>query len=208
MALRPSVSNGSGQVLLAYNAQHNLVSLTDRMTNTTTFTYNTNGQTLSEVDALGITNQYVYDTDQRLAEFRRVGQSLARFSYDPVGRLCTRTDATGLTVTNDYNDLNQVVRASYPDGRFETFVYSTCCPRILDSVTDRGGRTTFFTYDALKRLSQTVNPDGGITQFGYDANGNRTSLTDPNGNVTAFAYDLNNRLSRKTYADGRYLSFS
>jgi RHS repeat-associated protein len=74
-------------------------------------------------------------------------------------------------------------------------------------VTDRGGRTTFFIHDALRRLIQAVNPEGGITQFGYDANGNRTSLADPNGNVTTFNHDANDRLVRKTYADGTGLSF-
>jgi RHS repeat-associated protein len=202
-----SVSNGLGQIRMAYNAHHDLVSLSDRLTNATTFTYSTSGQVLSQVDALGITNAYLYDASQRLTEFRRAGQTLERFTCDAVGRVRARTDATGLTVTNDYNALNQIVRVTYPDGRFESYAYSTCCPRLLDSATDRGGRTTVFIHDALKRLLQTVNPEGGITQFGYDANGNRTGLTDPNGNVTTFAYDLDNRLSRKTYADGKGLSF-
>jgi RHS repeat-associated protein len=202
-----NMSNGLGQILMAYNAQHDLVSLTDRLTNTTTFACNTSGQILSQVDALDINNEYLYDASQRLTESHRAGQTLERFTYDTVGRVRTRTDATGLTVTNDYNALNQVVRVTYPDGRFESYAYSTCCPRLLDSVTDRGGRTTVFIHDALKRLIQTVNPEDGITQFGYDANGNRTSLTDPNGNATSFAYDLDNRLIRKIYADGRGLSF-
>ena len=202
-----SVSNGLGTIRLTYNGQHDLLSLTDRLT-TTTFAYNTYGQILSQVDALGITNEYLYGPDQRLVNFRRAGQTLENFTYDAVGRVRTRTDATGLTVTNDYNALNQVVRMTYPDGRFESYAYSTCCPRLLDSVTDRGGHTTVFLHDALKRLVQTVNPEGGITQFGYDANGNRTSLTDPNGNATSFGYDLDNRLIRKTYADGKGLTFS
>jgi RHS repeat-associated protein len=202
-----SVSNGLGAIRMTYNGQHDLISLTDRLTNTTTFAYNTNGQILLQVDALGTTNQYFYDSSQRLAEFHRAGQTLESFTYDSVGRVRSRTDATGLTVTNDYNALNQVVRVTYPDGRFESYAYSTCCPRLLDSVTDRAGRTTTYIHDALKRLIQTVNPEGGITQFGYDANGNRTSLTDPNGNATTFSYDLDNRVIRKTYADGKGLSF-
>jgi RHS repeat-associated protein len=202
-----SASNGLGQILMAYNPQHDLISLTDRLTNTTTFAYNAYGQILAQVDALAITNDYLYDASHHLAELRRAGQTLERLTYDAAGRVRTRTDTTGLTVTNDYNGLNQVVRITYPDGRFESYTYSTCCPRLLDSVTDRGGRITLFIHDALKRLVQTVNPEGGITQFGYDANGNRTSLTDPNGNVTTFAYDLDNRLIRKTYADNKGLSF-
>jgi RHS repeat-associated protein len=73
-------------------------------------------------------------------------------------------------------------------------------------VTDRAGRTTYFTHDALKRLTQIINPEGGITEFGYDGNGNRVSLTDPNGNITAFEFDLDNRPLAKTYADGRGMS--
>jgi RHS repeat-associated protein len=202
-----SVSNGLGQIRMTYNAQHDILSLTDRLSNTTSFNYNANGQILSQVDALGATNEYLYDANQRLAEFRRAGQILERFTYDAMGRVRTRTDATGLTVSNDYNGLNQVTRVTYPDGHFESYDYSTCCPRLLDSVVDRGGRTNLFFYDAAKRLILSVNPEGGVTQFGYDANGNRTSLTDPNGNATTFAYNLDDRLIRKTYADGKGLSF-
>jgi hypothetical protein len=49
------------------------------------------------------------------------------------------------------NALNQVVRVTYPDGRFQRYAYSTCCPRLHDSVTDRGGGTTVLIHDALKR---------------------------------------------------------
>lgn len=203
-----SISNGLGQIVMVDNAQHDLLSLTDRLTNTTTLVYNEYGQKISEVDALGVTNEYLYDANQRLAEFRRAGQTLDSFTYDSVGRVRTRTDADGLTVTNDYNGLNQMVRVTYPDGQSESYTYSTCCPRLLDNTTDRAGRTTVFIHDALKRLTETVNPEGGITRFDYDANGNHTLSTDPNGNGTTFTYDLDDRLTRKTYADGKGVSYS
>jgi len=202
-----SVSNGLGQILMTYNSQHDLLSLTDRLTNSTTFTYNPFGQVSSQVDMLGVTNEYVYDATNRLEEFRRAGQTLVRFTHDDVGRVRTRTDANGLTVTNDYNELNQLVRVTYSDGRFESYEYATCCPRVLDSFTDRAGRTTYYEYDELKRLVRTANPEGGVTQFGYDGNGNRTALTDPNGNTTTFDYDLDNRLISKIHADGQGMSF-
>jgi RHS repeat-associated protein len=202
-----SISNGLGTIHMAYNDQHDLVLLTDRLTNTTVYSYSINGQILSQVDALGITNEFRYDASARLSEFLRAGLTLERYTYDSLGRIRTRTDATGLTLTNDYNGLNQVVRVTYPDGRFESYAYSTCCPRLLDSVTDRGGRTTFFVYNALKRLVQTVNPEGGVTRLEYDANGNLISLSDPSGNTTSFSYDLDNQLIRKTYANGKGLSF-
>ena len=35
----------------------------------------------------------------------------------------TATDATGMTLTYDYNDLNKVTRITYPDGKQESFTY-------------------------------------------------------------------------------------
>jgi len=203
-----SISNGLGVISTAYNSQHSLISLSDQLTNITSFAYNTNGQMIYQVDALGVTNQYNYDANNRLASLSRSGQTLLNLTRDSVGRVQTSTDATGLVVSNNYNNLNQTVRVSYPDGKFESYVYSTCCPHIIDSITDRSGHTVNFNYDTLKRLIQAINPEGGVVQIGYDANGNSTNLVDPNGNVTSFTYDLDNRLVRKTYADGKGFSLS
>lgn len=191
------VSNGLGPVKMTYNAQHRLTSILDRMSNVTAIVYHTNGLPQFQVDAIGVTNEFLYNTNWRMTSVQRASLTLKTFTYDSMGRVRTRTEATGLTVTNDYNNLNQVTRVTYPDGRFESYTYSTCCPRLVDSVTDRGGRTTSYIYDALKRLAQTVNPEGGVIRYIYDANGNLSSITDPNGNVTRFKYDLNNRVVQK-----------
>ncbi|MFH1673857.1 MAG: hypothetical protein ABIF87_10605 [Pseudomonadota bacterium] len=95
-----------------------------------------------------------------------------------------------------------------PDTKFVGYSYSTCCPRLIDSITDRSGRTTNFVYDALKQLVEITNPEQGATKYAYDPNGNLTQLIDPNKNITIFDYDLENRLSEKTFADGNYISFA
>ena len=203
-----SISNGLGQVLLLYNPQHDILSSTDFLTNTTTRAYNAYGQVASVVDALGITNQYVYDANNRPSTFTRAGQTLETFTWDSIGRVLTDTDPTGLTLTYSYDDLNHLLQIMYPDGCSQNYVYSSCCPHLIDSMTDRAGRTTYFSYDAMKRLTQIQNPEGGLTQFGYDANGNRTQQIDPNGNPTSFAYDLDNRLTSRTYANGNGFSIA
>jgi RHS repeat-associated protein len=201
------VANDLGQIGLVWDTQHDVLSIKDRLGNTTSFAYNAFGRITSWADSLGIASTYVYDVNNRIAQFKRAGQILDTFVYDGIGRVKTHTDATGLSVANNYNNLNQVTRVTYPDGKFESYAYSTCCPRLLDNATDRGGRTTFFSYDGLKRLVRKVNPEGGITQFGYDPNGNLLNLVDPNGNSTAFAYDSDNRVVSKAYPDGQRVSF-
>jgi YD repeat-containing protein len=72
-----TISNGLGRVALSYNSQHNILSFTDFLTNTTTLTYNSFGELTSVVDAQGITNQYFYDASNRPSAIVRAGQTLA-----------------------------------------------------------------------------------------------------------------------------------
>ena len=159
------VSNLLGTIHVTWDAYHEVTSITDRLNQRSTFTYNAFGQLTAAVDSLQVTNLYRYDAAKRLAQIQRAGLTLESFTYDAPGRVLTHTDASGLTTTNQYSPLDQVTRISYPDGRFESYVYSACCPALLDSATDRGGRTTSFTYDSLKRLVQRVDSGGGLTRF-------------------------------------------
>ncbi|MEW6657080.1 MAG: RHS repeat-associated core domain-containing protein [Thermodesulfobacteriota bacterium] len=202
------IKDDLGEVKLTYNNAHQVTAVTDRLGNVTTFDYNGYGQLTSSNDAVGTVTHYFYDTAHNLVEIRqghartRAAQRLHSYTYDALDRVRTYTDPTGLTVTYDYNNLDQVTRITYQDGKFKSFQYSSCCPRMLDSVSERSGQTTFYTYDKLSRLTAITDPAGGVTRMAYDANGNRTQLVDPKGNATRFRYDANNRMERKTYANG------
>ncbi|MDD2903825.1 MAG: cysteine peptidase family C39 domain-containing protein, partial [Syntrophales bacterium] len=203
-----SITNDLGTQSLTYNSTHDVISLTDRLNHTTTFTYNSYGQVTATQDALGIVTNYNYDSGHRLTAIIRDGATLHQYTYDGLDRVRTHTDPTGLTLTYDYNELDQVTRITYPDGRFKSYQYSTCCPFKVDSITERSGQTTFYSYDQAIRLTSITDPANGVTGFGYDANGNRASIVDPKGNTTSFDYDFNNRLIKKTYADGAFESYT
>jgi len=204
------ILNGLGTLKASYNGTHEVASVTDRLNQSANMAYNEYGQITSRTNALGIITTYNYDANHRLQQVVTYGKTVNSYTYDSIGRVKTHTDATGLTVTIDYNNLNFPTKITYPDGKFVTYNYSNagCCPRLLDSITDRSGRTTYYSYDFLKRLTETKNPDGGITKLAYDKNGNLVTLTDPKGNITSFDYDNDNRLTKKTYADGKYVSFA
>ncbi len=205
------IQNGLGTITTSYNGTHGITSVTDRLGNKTIFTYNVFGQIESRTDAEGvldIVTNYAYDSNNLLRQRTKDGNILDTFTYDAVGRVKTHTDATGLTLTYGYNNLNNVTKITYPDGKFVTYAYSGCCPHLVDSVTDRAGRITSYTYDPLKRRTEMINIEGRVIRYVYDENGNNVQLIDPNNSVTTFDYDLNNRLVEKICANNKSSSFA
>lgn len=199
-------TNGLGTVTYAYNANHGVTSVTDRLNHSTTHVYNSLGQLTSSTDPLGAVKSYEYDVNHRLARTSIAGVTIGSFTHDSFGRVRTYTNSAGVTLTYDYNLLDDVTRVTYPDSTFVVITYSTAIPRLVEAVTDRAGKTTSYSYDTLNRLTGLVRPDGSAFSYVRDANGNLTAATDPNGNTTRIKYDLDNRPIQETYPDGTILN--
>jgi RHS repeat-associated protein len=188
---------------------------------TTRFTYRPNGQIDTITNAQGSpiesVTSFVYDgSTYDLSEIRKNGNTVASFTYDNIGRVKTHTDDKGLTITYwEYSDLNMPAKITFPDtifnagipeSKFINISYSACCPRLIDSRTDRAGLTTNYTYDALRRLKKVQSPEGTI-RYDYDANGNLKALTDADGKSTKFDYDHDNRLTKKIFENDKFIKY-
>jgi len=214
-----TITNGLGPIALEFNAAHDVTKITDRMSYITNLTYNEYGQlaTVTEaadIDILETTTRILYDpvtktpsTIQKKKKNEASWVTIASLTHDDIDRIHTVTYPDGVVITYEYDNLNQTKTITYPDGRTESIVNSTLCPYLVDSITDRAGRTTSYQYDGLKRLFQRDGPEGTY-QYHYDANSNLHTFTDANNKVTTFDYDLDNRLNKKTYADNRYISYT
>jgi len=201
------ISDGLGAVVMTYDSAHHMTSVTDRLTNTTYLSFNSYGRIIALRNTVGITNYYAYDANQQLATVSRNGQTICGLGYDSVGRVNALTNSSGLFLAYEYNNLDEVTKVTYPDGGFESYQYSTCCPRLVDAVTDRADHTARFTYDSLKRLAQVLDAQGSAIQWIYDANGNLLNQSDASGVTTTFGYDTDDRLTTKTFADGHSVHF-
>jgi YD repeat-containing protein len=113
-----------------------------------------------------------------------------------------------VTLTYDYNQLDDVTRITYPDGTYETRIYSGSIPHLVSAITDRAAKTTTYDYDRLNRIIGITRPDGSTIAYERDANGNVTAITDPNGNTTHIVYNLDNQPVQEIYPDGTTLSRS
>jgi RHS repeat-associated protein len=205
----PTVDENILLKTFTYNGNtHDVSTITDSLGNITEFTYNSYGQATTITQAKGTSiaflTEMVYDAGtHELMEINKAGNTVFSYAYDPVGRIDTSTDARGVTLEYEYNNLNKITEITYPDNRFEAITYSTCCPQLIESRTERSGLATTYTYDSLRRLVKVQGPFG-IIRYAYDKNGNMTKLTDADAKETVFQYDLDNRLVKIIYSDGKF----
>ena len=166
------------------------------------------GKTSSQA---GQIRRLLWDDLGRLAGVERhdgsAFQTFASFTYDSDGNRLTSQDATGRTLTLDYDLLRRLTSitddaSSDPDisnDNDTTFAYDALGNRTR--VTDALTRATAFAYDELDRLIQVTleGPDPDlVTQFEYDAAGNVITVTDPKLQATAYTYDELSRLRSVT----------
>ena len=143
-------SSATATTLLAsftYNSQHLPLTATNAAGQTTTFTYNAAGQVTTVTNALNQKTTYVYAANGNLTTVTNANNKTAMtYTYDAFNRVATRTDSEGYAIAYTYDAFDRVTRETYPDTTHRDSVYDK-----LDrvSMTDRLGRGTLYTYDAL-----------------------------------------------------------
>lgn len=184
---------------LTYNAQHEPLTSKDAAGQVTTLTYNAQGQPLTVLDALGHKTTLTYDSKGYLTTVTDANNKVVQtLTYDSVGRVATRTDSEAYTVSYQYDNLDRVVKETYPDKTSRTITWDK---QDVASVTDRLGRTTTYTHDAARNLTEMTDPLGRVTKYGYDEANRLVSLTDPAGKVTSWVRDIEGRVISKTLPD-------
>jgi RHS repeat-associated protein len=155
----------------SYDGNGNLVSTTDRKTQTTTFTY----------DPL----------NRRTRSFFSDG-TFTEFTYDGAGRLLTATDSVTGTITEEYDLLDRLLRENTPQGAIQ-YAYDALGRRT--TMTVNGQSPVNYSYDTASRLTQILRAPLNPVMIDYDAAGRRMLLTLPNAVSTAYEYDPASRLT-------------
>ena len=166
----------------AYDAASQLSSRTDFNGETTTYSYNPNGQETGRFYADG---------------------SSVQTTHTATGKRATVTDDRGVT-TYAYDLMDRPVRVINPDGSWIGYEYDMAFNRT--AVLTANGRADF-TYDGLNRLTRVV-ANGGETTLSYDEVGNRSSVIYPNNTEAHYYYDELNRITRleNVRSDGSVIS--
>ncbi len=192
---------------LGYDATypaHRPKTVTDAAGQASALTYNPQGQVLTLTNALSETTTFSYATDNSnsLHPLGRVYQitgnlpgATTTISYDGFQRPRTVTDSSGHTMTYDYDAFDRVTLITYPDGSTEQFAYQR-----LDLVAqkDRQGRWSRTWYNFLRQPVLSADALGQTTQYQWCKCGAMSKLTDAKGQATSWSHDAQARLTGKT----------
>jgi YD repeat-containing protein len=210
--LRVKQKNGGSYDLLeqrTHNAQHEPLTITDSSGQTTTNSYNAQGQIVTVVTAprAGLsqaqrTTTYAYDTNGYLQSVTGpLAGATTSYTYDGYGRVRTVTDSDSYTLTYDYDALDRQTKVTYPDGTYEQTVFTRLDP---EKRRDRLGRWTKAFFDALRRVVATRDPLGRMTTHQWCTCGSLDQLVDPKGNAISWDRDVQGRVTKETRADGSF----
>jgi RHS repeat-associated protein len=188
----------------SYDRDGNVLSKTEPGIGTTTYTYDGQGNVLSVTDPLGQITTFIYNGYGQVLSVNGAPGSYV-ITYDAAGNLGTLTNPAGETRTYSYDAAGNLTSIANPLGQVLTLAYDG--NNNLISSTLPGGAVTQFTYDANGNLLTVTNPLGKVTTFAYDSRNRPITVTDPQGNVSSVEYDGNGNPVSLTDASGKVTTY-
>jgi len=176
---------------------------------TTTRTYDPNGNVLTVEDGLNHTITNTYDALNRLSTSTDANAGVTTPSYDTHDRIISVADANNNTTSYIRDGFGDVIQLTSPDSGVAVFHYDADAN--LTSKTDALGIVTDQTFDALDRPLTTTYPADAAENVAYTYDqtgtgfsfgvGRLTSVTDAAGSLTR-AYEERGNPSAEVRTNG------
>jgi RHS repeat-associated protein len=149
---------------------------------------------------------YVYFPDTKLLQSEATGESgTVTYTYNALGQVETRRDATGVVATFQYDDpRDRLTSVTYQARGYQGSEDLTRLQDPSNNVTDiesGSGGAFHLDYDELERLTGETwdfGPKVFQTAYRFDANGCLDAMTYPTGDVVGQACDSGNRVTSMT----------
>jgi YD repeat-containing protein len=184
-----------------------LTSTTQPIIGTTTHSnHDALGNPRTVLDQNGNSTAYTYDDSGRVLTVTAAGDSSST-QYAYVAGGCTScggankidhiTLPEGNAIWYTYDTMGNLSKISDTVDNSINYTYDSEGNKLTERIKDSAGsiqKALSYQYNALSKLTRTVNPDSTYAEYGYDFRGNRTSVKDPKGNITTYSYDMLNRL--------------
>jgi RHS repeat-associated protein len=170
----------------SYDSHGNLANAQDSLGNVATASYNSTGQAISVTDALGNSFRYFYYGGDLTATKDPVGNRTVRF-LDQAGRVTSVIDPMGHATHYQFDNGNKVTSVTNAQGHQATLAYDA--NGNLLSLQDFLGHATHYTYDSMDRPITRTDSLQRTATVTYDLGGNPVSGVDRKGQLTSSTFD-------------------
>ncbi|MFI6872125.1 DUF6531 domain-containing protein [Streptomyces sp. NPDC050400] len=188
--------DGSEQ-LWTYDGEGNRLTETTAGVGTTRFEYTHFGLLAARVRPGGARHTFAYDTEMRLLKVHNSASLTWSYDYDPAGRVVGETDFDGRTLSYRHDATGRTVTRTNPLGQSVT-QYRDALGRL--TAKDVDGERTDFDYDAAGRLLRARSAHSSL-DMEWDAQGRLTAET-VDGRTHRYAYDAVGRRTGRTTPSG------
>ena len=204
--LSRSYTPGLPEISYTYDEAGNLAAVTEtgRESRTTRYTYDLNGNLLTEADPLDQRKTYAYDSRNRLIETASAGGRREQYAYDGDSRMTGIRDALGKETRLSYDGNDNLISLSDGEGRTVTYTYDQA-DQLIQAAEE--GAVTAYTYDSAGNVSTVTDGEGHTASYAYDLAGRLISRTNALGETQGYAYDLNDCLEAFTRGDGSIITY-
>lgn len=172
------------------------------------FKYDADGNVVEVTDPKGLKTTYARNGFGEVVTQTSPDTGVTTFTYDSVGNVLTRTDARGVTANYSYDALGRTTAVTFSDPAADIhYVYDQPSAQCAEgeragigriaSMIDPSGRTDY-CYSAmgdLVRRVQVVDGQALTLRYAYDAAGRMQSMTYPDGSLVDYSYDALGQVS-------------
>ena len=192
------VTNAFGTMLaevtsFAYDLQGNLTFIFYPDGTSVTNWFDSLRRPIATADGIG-TRWFGYDNQSLLTSTTNAAGVEQRILFDIEDRVYSSTDANGVTVTNDWDNLGRLLMRTYPDSGVERFGYTA---RGVTNYVNQLSKTNWYVIDAALRKTSETNANNEVIKYTYNAASDLKTLTDGKNQVTTWNYDQYGRVTNK-----------
>ena len=151
-----------------------------------TYRWDSVGRLTNVVDGYGRGLTAAYNNQGLLTTLNAAYGQLKCILYDAANRPVQVTDANGITVTNVFDQIDEILSRSWSGGVSDGFLWAA---NGLLAYTNYDTNVTWFWRDEAGRLLGLTNANQETTLFTYNAYDQVADVTDGRGNRTAWGYN-------------------
>jgi len=189
-----------------WDTNGNLTAVIDALGNRTEYTYDADGNKLSETQPKGVATSdnpndfktiYTYNGRRQITSVidAQTGYKTL-YNYDENGNLKEVITPNNLKTVYVYDNLNRVKETINPYGFTSKVEYdANGNPK---GIVDPNRKTNTANFDPNDRLEKEIDSKGVQTNYSYDASENVKTINDNRNMILSYNYDKDDRLVRET----------